>query len=88
VCSDENRELKIYEYGFQPGLHGATYQDALGDYFFMYLDSLETTMNSSLMNGSVNLVSIEVYAWMEETTTTMIAQELDSRGHTVLMPYC
>lgn len=33
----------------------------------VHLDSLETTVSSTLMNVPVSRVSMEVYAWMEET---------------------
>ena len=40
--------------------------------------SLETTMKSTLMNGSASHVSMEVYVWMEETITTMTVKKVDS----------
>jgi hypothetical protein len=33
----------------------------------VHLDSLESTVNSALMNVKVSRVSMEVYVWMEET---------------------
>lgn len=56
----------------------------------MHLDSLETTVTSTLMNVSVSYVSMEVFLWMEETTPTVTKQILDSQGHTgeTLMPHC
>ena len=49
----------------------------------LHLDSLETTVNSILMNVPVSHVSMEVYVCVEEITTTMTAQGVDSQGHTV-----
>lgn len=37
----------------------------------VHLDSLETTVNSTLMSVPVSPVSVEVYVWMEETTTSV-----------------
>lgn len=62
-------------------------QDALGAYFSIYLDSLESTINSSLINVPVSHISMEVFEWMEETIT-IPAQVVDSKGHTILMPHC
>lgn len=50
----------------------------------VHLDSLETTVNSTLMNVTVNHVSMEVYMWIEETTTTVTAWVMDLQGHTVM----
>lgn len=36
-------------------------------YVTVHPDSLETTVSSTLMNAPVSRVSMEVYAWMEET---------------------
>ena len=44
----------------------------------MHLDSLETTVTSTLMNVSVSYVSMEVFLWMEETTPTVTAWVVDS----------
>ena len=49
----------------------------------VHLDSLETTVNSTLMNVPVSHVSMEVYVWMEKTTTTVAAKIEDSQGHTL-----
>ena len=49
----------------------------------VYQDSLETTLNSTLMNVPVSPVSMEVYVWMEKTTTTVAAKIEDSQGHTL-----
>lgn len=49
----------------------------------VHLDPLEITVNSTLVNGSVSHISMEVYMWIEERTTTMTAQVVDSQGHTV-----
>lgn len=48
-----------------------------------YLYSLETTMNSTLMNMPFNHVSMESYVWMEETTTSVTEGVVDSQKHTV-----
>ena len=48
----------------------------------VHLDSLETTVNSTLMNVPVSHVSMEVYV-LRETTTTVTTQRVDSQGHTV-----
>ena len=49
----------------------------------VHLDSLETTVNSTLMNVPVSLDSVEVYVWMEETTPTVTVQVVASQGHIV-----
>ena len=36
----------------------------------VYLDSLETHVNSTLMSVTVSHVFMEVYVWIEETTPT------------------
>ena len=46
------------------------------------LDSLETTVNSTLMSVPVSQVSMEICVWMEETTAET-RQILDPQGHTV-----
>jgi hypothetical protein len=46
------------------------------------LASLETTVNSTLMNVPVSHVSMEVYV-LRETTTTVTTQRVDSQGHTL-----
>jgi hypothetical protein len=58
-----NCELEIDECGTQPSLHHATFQDALGAYSeTTHLDSLKTTVISTLMNVPVSHVSMEDYA--------------------------
>ena len=49
----------------------------------MHLDSLETIVKSNFMNVRVSHVPMEGYVLMEERTTTMTAQVVDSQGHTV-----
>lgn len=49
----------------------------------VHLDSLKTTVNSTLMNVLVSHVSMELYVWMEETFTTVSAGVVDSQGHTL-----
>ena len=49
----------------------------------VHLDSLETTVNSTLMNVPVSLDSVEVYVWMEETTPTVTSWAVGSQGYTV-----
>ena len=44
----------------------------------MYLDSLVTTVNSTLMNVPVSPVSMEVCVWREETTPSVSALGVDS----------
>ena len=44
----------------------------------MYLDALETTVNSTLMNAPISNVSIE-------TTTTLPAQVVNSQGHIMIL---
>ena len=53
----------------------------------VHLDSLETTVNSALINVSIRHVSMEVYVWMEVTTTSVTAWVVDSREYTV-RPSC
>ena len=48
----------------------------------VHLDSLGTTVNSTLENVRVSHVSMEVYVWTKETTT-LSAQVVDSVGHNV-----
>jgi hypothetical protein len=55
-----NRELEIDEYGSQQSLPGATCKDALGASLTVHMDSLETTVNSTLMNVPVSPVSMEI----------------------------
>ena len=49
----------------------------------VHLDSLGTTVNSTLENVRVSHVSMEVYVWMEETTPTVTVQVVASQGHIV-----
>ena len=51
----------------------------------LHLDSLETTVNSTMMNVPVSHVSTEVYVWTEETSTTVTAQGVNSQGYTVTL---
>lgn len=75
--SGVNWEFDIDECGSQRCLHGAMCQDAPTS-MTVYLDSLETTMNSTLMNVPVSYVSMEICVWMEETITTMSTQRVNS----------
>lgn len=45
----------------------------------MYLNALEITVYSSLMNIPFTHVSMEVYVWMKETSIIMPAQVVDSK---------
>ena len=55
----------------------------------MHLDSLETTVNSTLMNVPVIHVSMEVYGWTEKmTTTNCTGTEFTGTHCQALMPYC
>lgn len=52
-------------------------QDALEAFVIMHRDSLETTVNSILMNVPFNQISLELYVWMVKTATTVTAQVVD-----------
>lgn len=55
----------------------------------VYPHSLETNVNSTLMNVSVSSISMEVCMWMDETTPIVTPQELDSQGQLkTLIPHC
>ena len=56
-------------------------------FVIVLMDSLETTVNSALINVSIRHVSMEVYVWMEVTTTSVTAWVVDSREYTV-RPSC
>lgn len=45
----------------------------------MYLNALEITVYSSLMNVPFTHVSMEVCVWMKETSIIMPAQVVDSK---------
>lgn len=69
-----NCELEVDECGSQPCLHCAMILVGITS---LTTDSLETSVNSTLMNVPVSQVS------MEENTPTVTKQILDSQGHTV-----
>ena len=52
------------------------------------LDSLETTVNSTLMNVPVIHDSVEVFVWMKETIPSVTAQAVDSQGHNTVRLRC
>jgi hypothetical protein len=65
--SNENYELEIDECGSHTCLHVDIHQDAVVlTTMTMHLVSLETTVNSTLMNVIVSHISMGIYVWMEE----------------------
>ena len=63
-------ELEIDDCGSQLCCHGVRMLLELTS-VILHLDSLETTVNSTLMNVPVSHVSMEVYVWREERSTTV-----------------